>query len=104
MHIDFALPVEGDLEAGFKEWQRKAQRSVMDYSFHMAITTWNDKVEARPPRWRSADVLTCSFGTHVLFGCPPRLQRTWKCWWRLASTASSFSWRTKALFRSQMSR
>ncbi len=44
MHIDFALPVTGDLEEGFKEWQRKAERSVMDYSFHMAITTWNDKV------------------------------------------------------------
>ena len=33
MHIDFALPVAGDLAEGYKEWQRKAERSVMDYSF-----------------------------------------------------------------------
>ncbi len=44
MHIDFALPVGGDLEEGWREWQRKAKRSVMDYGFHMAVTTWNDKV------------------------------------------------------------
>ena len=51
MHIDFALPVAGDLEAGFKEWQRKAERAVMDYSFHMGVTTWNDKVGCTRPRW-----------------------------------------------------
>lgn len=32
MHIDFALPVAGDLMAGLKEWQRKAERAVMPYS------------------------------------------------------------------------
>lgn len=25
MHIDFALPVDHDLAAGFKEWKKKAQ-------------------------------------------------------------------------------
>lgn len=44
MHIDFALPVSHDLLAGFEAWRKKAQRSVMDYGFHMAVTTWNEKV------------------------------------------------------------
>jgi dihydropyrimidinase len=46
MHIDFALPVNGDLAAGFENYKRKSARSVMDYGFHMAITQWNDKVSA----------------------------------------------------------
>ena len=33
MHIDFALPVDGDLMAGFREWQRKAERAVMPYGW-----------------------------------------------------------------------
>eukprot|EP00887_Chlorella_sp_A99_P002842 scaffold6.g2842.t1 len=45
MHIDFALPVNHDLAAGYEEWQRKAQSAVMDYGFHMAVTSWSDKVE-----------------------------------------------------------
>lgn len=45
-HIDFALPVEGDLKAGFAAWHEKAQKSVMDYGFHMAVTQWNDKVRS----------------------------------------------------------
>jgi dihydroorotase-like cyclic amidohydrolase len=44
MHIDFALPIDGDLAAGFENYKRKAARSIMDYGFHMAITQWNDKV------------------------------------------------------------
>ena len=56
MHIDFALPIDGDLEEGLKAWQRKAERSVMDYSFHMAITTWNDKV--RLTRGRGSYIMT----------------------------------------------
>lgn len=43
MHIDFALPVGGDLVAGWEEWGRKAEGAVMDYSFHMAVTSWSDK-------------------------------------------------------------
>jgi dihydroorotase-like cyclic amidohydrolase len=43
-HIDFALPVDGDLLAGFAAWQHKAERAVMDYGFHMAVTKWSDKV------------------------------------------------------------
>ncbi len=43
MHIDFALPDNGDLAAGFESYRRKAAISVMDYGLHMAVTTWNAK-------------------------------------------------------------
>lgn len=43
-HIDFALPVEGSLIKGLKEWHRKAADSVMDYGFHMAVTSWSDQI------------------------------------------------------------
>ena len=77
MHIDFALPVEGDLAAGFKEWQRKAQRSVMDYSFHMAVTTWNDKVGCMAPE-AAFERFQRDFGAHTL-SLPARWRMTWKC-------------------------
>lgn len=50
MHIDFALPVNGDLAAGFARYQQAAARSVMDYSFHMAVTSWNDKASSIYPK------------------------------------------------------
>jgi dihydroorotase-like cyclic amidohydrolase len=44
MHIDFALPVNHDLMAGFREWQAKAQLACADYGFHMAVTKWDKQV------------------------------------------------------------
>eukprot|EP00854_Cymbomonas_tetramitiformis_P001362 gene1362-1963_t len=44
MHIDFALPVNGDLAAGFELYKKKSAKSVMDFGFHMAVTAWNDQV------------------------------------------------------------
>ncbi|ERM98133.1 hypothetical protein AMTR_s00095p00057460 [Amborella trichopoda] len=44
MHIDFVLPVNGSLSAGFEAYSRKAEKSCMDYGFHMAITKWDDDV------------------------------------------------------------
>ncbi|OAE23835.1 hypothetical protein AXG93_369s1290 [Marchantia polymorpha subsp. ruderalis] len=44
MHIDFALPIDGDIAAGYESYVKKAEKSCMDYSFHMAVTTWNDNV------------------------------------------------------------
>ncbi|XP_042470760.1 dihydropyrimidinase-like isoform X1 [Zingiber officinale] len=41
MHIDFVMPVKGDLTAGFDAYVEKAKRSAMDYGFHMAITKWD---------------------------------------------------------------
>lgn len=42
MHIDFALPVDGSLEAGLAAWHAKAAGSVADYGFHMAVTGWDE--------------------------------------------------------------
>lgn len=44
MHIDFAQPVDHDLLAGLRVWQAKAAQGVMDYGFHMIVTSWSDKV------------------------------------------------------------
>ncbi|KAG9454922.1 hypothetical protein H6P81_007826 [Aristolochia fimbriata] len=44
MHIDFVLPVNGNLTAGFEKYLRKAKNSCMDYGFHMAITKWDENV------------------------------------------------------------
>ncbi|KAI8468148.1 MAG: hypothetical protein J3K34DRAFT_386464 [Monoraphidium minutum] len=44
MHIDFALPIDHDLQKGFDTWQAKAVRGCADYGLHMAVTSWSDKV------------------------------------------------------------
>ena len=44
MHLDFALPVNGDLEAGIKRHDKKSEPAVMDYSYHVPITEWTEKV------------------------------------------------------------
>ncbi|CAN1830382.1 PYD2 [Linum perenne] len=44
MHIDFVIPVNGSLTAGFGAYEKKAQNSCMDYGFHMAITKWDEDV------------------------------------------------------------
>ncbi|KAF8395714.1 hypothetical protein HHK36_019664 [Tetracentron sinense] len=44
MHIDFAIPVNGSLSAGFEAYTDKAKKSCMDYGFHMAITKWDEIV------------------------------------------------------------
>lgn len=46
MTIDFAIPVNHDLEAGLEAWREKAKVAILDYGFHMAITKWTDKVHA----------------------------------------------------------
>ncbi|KAF2291937.1 hypothetical protein GH714_042279 [Hevea brasiliensis] len=44
MHIDFVLPINGSLTAGFEAYEKKAKNSCMDYGFHMAITKWDEVV------------------------------------------------------------
>ncbi|CAO1944693.1 unnamed protein product [Urochloa humidicola] len=44
MHIDFVIPVNGSLIAGLESYKKKAANAVMDYGFHMAITSWNDQI------------------------------------------------------------
>lgn len=43
-HIDFVIPVNGSLVAGFEAYEKKAKKSCMDYGFHMAITKWDESV------------------------------------------------------------
>lgn len=44
MHIDFVIPDDGSLTAGFDQYVEKAEKSVMDYGFHMAVTKWDETV------------------------------------------------------------
>ncbi|XP_077250336.1 pyrimidine 2 [Tasmannia lanceolata] len=44
MHIDFVIPLNGSLSAGFEAYSNKAKKSCMDYGFHMAITKWDEDV------------------------------------------------------------
>ncbi|GAU22141.1 hypothetical protein TSUD_251690 [Trifolium subterraneum] len=44
MHIDFIIPANGNLTAGFETYEKKAKKSCMDYGFHMAITKWDETV------------------------------------------------------------
>lgn len=44
MHIDFIIPVNGSLSAGYEAYVEKAKKSCMDYGFHMAITKWDETV------------------------------------------------------------
>uniref|UniRef100_A0A0D6QU38 dihydropyrimidinase n=1 Tax=Araucaria cunninghamii TaxID=56994 RepID=A0A0D6QU38_ARACU len=44
MHIDFVIPTDGNLAQGFEDYAKKAEKSCMDYGFHMAVTSWNEGV------------------------------------------------------------
>ena len=48
MHIDFGLPTDHDLEQGFKDYQQKTQKAVMDFGLHMAVTRFDAKVPPSP--------------------------------------------------------
>ena len=45
MIIDFAIPAPGDsMVQTWKDWSAKAEKAAADYSFHVAVTSWSDKV------------------------------------------------------------
>ncbi len=45
MVVDFALPNQGEgLLDALKRWDNKSTRANCDYSFHMAVTWWGEKV------------------------------------------------------------
>ncbi|KAF6137212.1 hypothetical protein GIB67_030976 [Kingdonia uniflora] len=44
MYIDFALPINGSLSAGFDAYTKKARMACMDYGFHIAVTKWDEVV------------------------------------------------------------
>lgn len=45
MVIDFALPVDHDLEEGYKSYESKTKTAVADYALHMAVTRFDKKVQ-----------------------------------------------------------
>ena len=47
MIIDFVIPApQSNILSAYKQWREWAEKSVADYSFHVAITWWDDSVHA----------------------------------------------------------
>ncbi|KAJ3669190.1 hypothetical protein LUZ60_011140 [Juncus effusus] len=44
MHIDFVIPVNGNLTKGFELYMEKSEKAAMDFGFHMVITKWDEEV------------------------------------------------------------
>jgi len=63
MHIDFVIPLNGSLTAGFEDYEKKAKKSCMDYGFHMVITKWDETVS------REMELMVKEKGRDLLFPC-----------------------------------
>src|SRR5262249_853646 len=50
MVVDFGLPGSDGLLVALKDWFQKAGKARTDYSFHMAITSWNKQVFDEMPK------------------------------------------------------
>lgn len=49
--IDFAIPAKGEtLFSALKTWDAKAKNAIVDHSYHMAVTDWNDGIAKEIPR------------------------------------------------------
>ena len=48
MIIDYVVPDKNDASMfpAYYEWRERAQKSAIDYSFHMNITSWSDQIAA----------------------------------------------------------
>lgn len=68
MHIDFVIPVNGNLTAGLESYKQKAANAAMDYGFHMAITKWNDEV-AREMEVMVKEHGQCTFWFFRTYNC-----------------------------------
>ena len=45
MVVDFCIPGHGQpLMEALGDWDKRAERAISDYSFHMCVTYWSDKV------------------------------------------------------------
>jgi dihydropyrimidinase len=86
-HLDFVLPLEHDLLAGHAAWMEKAQRGCMDYSFHVAVTSWSERVSTDMGTLVERHGVNCASKVlHSRLGASLRL----------AAQPSSFSWLTRA--------
>jgi dihydroorotase-like cyclic amidohydrolase len=61
MHIDFVIPINGNLTAGFEAYVDKAKKAAMDYGFHMAITKWDEDVS------KDMEIMVRDHGEFILF-------------------------------------
>lgn len=60
LHMDFVIPINGNLSAGLEAYKEKAKISCMDYGFHMAVTKWDDEVS------KDMEVMVKDHGTLAL--------------------------------------
>jgi len=69
MIIDFVIPAKGEsLIAAYNKWRGWADPKVCcDYSFHMAITSWNENVEEEMALVTSQDVGINSFKVFMAY-------------------------------------
>jgi len=63
MHIDFVIPLNGSLIAGFEDYEKKAKKSCMDYGFHMVVTKWDETVS------REMELMVKEKGRDLLVPC-----------------------------------
>jgi dihydropyrimidinase len=76
MHIDFVLPEEGDIEKGLASYRAKAALGCMDFGFHVAVTTWNDKVAADLESAVAQGINSFKFFlAYKVWRCLPRVSR-----------------------------
>jgi len=69
MIIDFVIPAKGEsLIAAYNKWRGWADPKVCcDYSFHMAVTSWNEKVEEEMAMVTSQEVGINSFKVFMAY-------------------------------------
>ena len=45
MIVDFCIPAPGEsMLAAYQAWRHKSEKAATDYSFHMAVTSWNPQI------------------------------------------------------------
>ncbi len=65
--IDFILQTQGDtLHNALKTWQDKSQRAIGDYSYHMAVTDFNDETAKEVVQFIKEEGIT-SFKTFMAY-------------------------------------
>jgi dihydropyrimidinase len=82
MIIDFVIPnpQQNILEA-YRQWREWAEKAVADYSFHVAITWWDETVDKDMETLVSRHGVN-SFKHFMAYKGPrpsPRRRRTWSC-------------------------
>jgi dihydropyrimidinase len=60
MIVDFCIPTPGEsMLAAYQNWRHKAEKAATDYSFHMAVTSWSEKV------WEEMETVVKTYGINT---------------------------------------